>query len=60
MNWVPWAVQWSVHAQKDLTRLSPDVHQRVVEAVRTYASSGHGDIKKIKGEPGVFRMRVGD
>lgn len=45
------ARQWS--------KLSADVRRRVDERLTEFATSGHGDVKRLKGRGGL-RLRVGD
>ena len=44
----------------DITRRDRRTAQRISRAVDRYAESGHGDIKKLEGLEGRFRLRVGD
>lgn len=47
-------------AEGDLDDLDPPVRDRVVSVLRRFSDTGHGDIKKLKGEKDRWRLRVGD
>ncbi|MGH2610600.1 MAG: type II toxin-antitoxin system RelE family toxin [Tepidiformaceae bacterium] len=34
--------------------------RRIIVAIRTYAREGRGDVRKLQGRPGEWRLRVGD
>jgi mRNA interferase RelE/StbE len=40
-------------------KLSPDVRRRIDKRLTEFATTGHGDAKRLKGRDGV-RLRVGD
>lgn len=47
-------------AKRDLARLPEDGARAVADAVKAYASSSLGDVKKLKGyTPPTWRLRVG-
>lgn len=45
-------------AAKDLDALSPDVRHDVCEGLVAYATTGHGDVKRLAGRDG-WRLRIG-
>lgn len=47
-------------AERDLDDLDPPVRGRVVATVRRFAETGHGDVRKLRGAEGRWRLRVGD
>ena len=48
-------------AEKDLNRLTPDIFQRVIQAVRGLKKSTRPPgSKKLTGSPGAWRLRIGD
>jgi mRNA interferase RelE/StbE len=53
------AVRWEPPAVKDNERHGRAVARRIVEAVERFATTGHGDVKRLKGREG-YRLRVGD
>ena len=56
-------VVWSTEAIEDLLTVArQDVRQatRISEAVTRFSRDGSGDIKKLKGESKLWRIRVGD
>ncbi len=57
---MPWPVVWTRSALRDMQRLDRSVAARVREAIERFASSGHGDVKKLRGDGGRWRLRVGD
>jgi mRNA interferase RelE/StbE len=52
-------ISFTPAATRQWTRLSPDVRRRVDARLAEYAASGKGDLRRLKGRPGV-RLRVGD
>lgn len=46
-------------AERDLDDLDPPMRDRVVTTLRRFASTGHGDVKKLQGEGDRWRLRVG-
>lgn len=55
---IPWEVEWTGPAVKDLGPLDPSTLARIRAAVRRLAETGEGDVKKLQGLPG-YRLRVG-
>lgn len=48
-------------AQKDIRRLDPVLRRRVREALELFATTGHGDVTRLRGiDPPEYRLRVGD
>jgi mRNA interferase RelE/StbE len=52
-------VVWSKTAESDLKSLDKKTAERVVKAVNKLAATDQGDVKKLKGEAGILRLRVG-
>ena len=46
-------------AMRQWLKLSPDVRERIRKKLNVLAASGHGDVKKLRGQGG-SRLRVGD
>ena len=46
-------------AMRQWAKLSPDVRKRINGKLSSYAKSGTGDVKRLKGRDGC-RLRVGD
>lgn len=40
-------------------KLSPQIRERIGKKLDAFAETGHGDVKKLRGQPGA-RLRVGD
>ena len=53
-------IAWSESARADIRRLDRDTAMRIFAALHRFAETGKGDIKKLKGESGELRLRVGD
>jgi mRNA interferase RelE/StbE len=53
-------VLWSEPARLDIRRLDRDIAMRIFSALHRFAETGEGDSKKLKGEEGELRLRVGD
>lgn len=46
-------------ATRQWLKLSPQVRERIKKKLEAFAATGHGDVKKLKGQAGA-RLRVGD
>jgi mRNA interferase RelE/StbE len=53
-------IAWSERARADIRRLDRDTAMRVFEALHRFAETDEGDIKKLQGQSGELRLRVGD
>jgi mRNA interferase RelE/StbE len=53
-------IEWTGPAAKDIDRLDRKLRERIAAAVDRFATTGHGDVKALKGSPGEYRLRVGD
>ena len=53
-------IAWSERARADIRRLDRDTAMRIFAALLRFAETGEGDIKKLQGESGELRLRVGD
>lgn len=54
-------VEWGRGARKDLAKLDSSSRDRVIEAVAGFAVTGHGDVRRLRGEwQGHYRLRVGE
>jgi len=56
-------VIWELPAVEQLlalARTDRETAQRVVAALRRFAAGDGGDVKKLQGRPGEWRLRVGD
>lgn len=53
-------VVFSERARADIRRLSRETAMSIFEVLHRFAETGHGDIKKLKGDTEDFRLRVGD
>ncbi|HKI11095.1 MAG TPA: type II toxin-antitoxin system RelE/ParE family toxin [Candidatus Acidoferrum sp.] len=53
-------IAWSERARADIRRLDRSAAMRVFEALLRFAETDEGDIKKLQGDPGELRLRVGD
>jgi mRNA-degrading endonuclease RelE of RelBE toxin-antitoxin system len=53
-------VRWTNRALRILRRLDRPTRHRVLDAVDRLATTGEGDLKRLKGErQGILRLRVG-
>jgi len=53
-------IAWSERARADIRSLDREIAMRIFAALLRLAESGEGDIKKLQGESGELRLRVGD
>jgi mRNA interferase RelE/StbE len=47
-------------SRADLRRIDREVAMRILTALHRFAQTGEGDIKKLQGDSGELRLRVGD
>jgi mRNA interferase RelE/StbE len=52
-------IVFTAAAARQWSRLSENVRGRLNARLRTFAQTGHGDVKRLKGRPEA-RLRVGD
>jgi len=58
---VPWTIEWSGRALKDLGKLDTRARERIVTAVERLAATGEGDVRRLHGrDRDSFRLRVGE
>lgn len=56
-----WQLRWARPAVQDLNNLDPPAKKRIVSKVERFASTGHGDVAKLRGyDQDRYRLRVGD
>lgn len=53
-------IAWSGQARSDIRRIDRETAMRIFAALQHFAETGVGDVKKLKGESGELRLRVGD
>jgi mRNA interferase RelE/StbE len=52
-------IAFTATGARQWAKLSPDVRSRIDKRLIEFATTGHGDVKRLKGRDGV-RLRVGD
>lgn len=52
-------VQFPPAALRDFDGLDRITQRHVTVALERFAATGHGDVKRLQGRPGEFRLRVG-
>lgn len=52
-------IEFASTATGQWLKLSPQVRERIGKKLDAFAATGHGDVKKLKGQAGA-RLRVGD
>lgn len=53
------AVEWTDPAFSSLKRLDRKAQQHIADVVNRFASTGHGDVRKLQGYENQYRLRVG-
>lgn len=54
-------VRWTHRALRTESRLDRPTRHRIAEAIKLFAETGQGDIKRLKDvKPELFRLRVGN
>ena len=46
--------------RKDLDRLSPFLRERIIRGLHRFGETGRGDIERVEGAEGIWRLRIGD
>jgi mRNA-degrading endonuclease RelE of RelBE toxin-antitoxin system len=46
--------------RKDLDKLSPFLRERIIRELHKFGETGRGDIEKVEGAEGIWKLRVGD
>lgn len=54
-----WELEWTEAATDDVSRLDRPTRERIHQAMRRYAQTGHGDIRRIHGREGEWGFRIG-
>ena len=54
------AIQWAARASDDLDSLDRGIARRIRSAILRYAETTGGDVIRLQGDSGLFRLRVGD
>jgi mRNA interferase RelE/StbE len=52
-------IGFTTTATRQWLKLSPQIRDRIGKKLETFAATGQGDVKKLKGQPGA-RLRAGD
>ena len=52
-------IAFTARATREWMKLSADIRRRIDQRLTEFASTGHGDVKRLKGRDG-SRLRVGD
>jgi mRNA interferase RelE/StbE len=52
-------IAFTATSARQWAKLSPDIRSRIDKRLTEYATTGHGDVKRLKGREGM-RLRVGD
>jgi mRNA interferase RelE/StbE len=55
-----YTLDYTRRAHRDLRRLDHPVAERILEALERLARDGTGDVRPLTGQPGRYRLRVGD
>ncbi len=59
MRYYSMPITFTPTALRQWTKLSPDVRSRIRDKLESFAETGIGDVKRLKGRAG-SRLRVGD
>jgi len=50
---------WEPAARADLRRIDRETARRILLAITEFGKSGHGDVKRLTDQEGLYRLRVG-
>jgi mRNA interferase RelE/StbE len=53
-------ILFTAPARADVRRIDRDTAMRILATLHRFAETGEGDIKKMQGDSGELRLRVGD
>lgn len=53
-------IVWSEQARAEVRLLDRQTAMRIFASLQRFAETGEGDVRKLKGESGELRLRVGD
>jgi mRNA interferase RelE/StbE len=53
-------LEWTLRAQSEIQAIDRQIAQRIYKAVKRYAATGVGDVKRLHGLVNRYRLRVGD
>ncbi len=59
MSWTALTVELTARARRDVKGLDAGTRERVLRAIARYASTGHGDVKRLQASE-EYRLRVED
>ena len=51
---------FTIPAQADVRRIDRETAMRILSGLHRFAETGEGDVKKLQGESGELRLRVGE
>ena len=55
-----WRILWQAASLRDLSRLDPQIQERVIAALERLAATGQGNVVQLAGlQPPEWRLRVG-
>lgn len=57
---MPYSIEFSPHASRDLKSLSPEIAKRVMKKINTLHNGLIGDVKRMTNFRPAYRLRVGD
>jgi mRNA-degrading endonuclease RelE of RelBE toxin-antitoxin system len=55
-----WRLEWTLRAIGDAEKLDSQVRKRLIAALDRLAETGQGDLRRLREERGLWRVRVGD
>lgn len=59
-KWHRWTVDWARAAAHDLARLDRQLEARIRATVERFATTGHGDVRRLQGYESEYALRVGE
>jgi len=55
-----WTIEWTSRALRDVDRLDRQRRQRLFNAVDRVGETERGDLRLLRGQIGIWRLRVGE
>jgi mRNA interferase RelE/StbE len=57
---VSWEVVWTAPAARDMRRLDREMTRRIYDAIHRLATTGDGDVRRLRQAEPEWRLRVGN
>jgi mRNA interferase RelE/StbE len=56
---MPYRISYAGHALRDMRNLDPGTRRRINDALARFAATDLGDVRRLQGIAGIYRLRIG-